>query len=325
MPHTETLTFESARVLHALCAGDENNFREVEKVLKVKLATRDTHLKIQGKKEGLETVKMLFHHLQAARNRGVILRRHEFRFILEAVKSGQEQKLDALWSTRVHIPSRRAPVAPRTFLQRDYLEAIDKNDLVFGLGCAGTGKTYLAVAKAVEALKQEKVERIILTRPAVEAGEALGFLPGDFQEKLTPYLRPLYDALHDLLGVEASERLEERGVLEIAPLAYMRGRTLENAFIILDEAQNTTTEQMFMLLTRLGIGSKCVVTGDPTQVDLPHHQKSGLAEAAQALNDVAGVALIRFQEIDIVRHELVADIILAYKEYRGARQTSAVL
>ncbi|MFH1066472.1 MAG: PhoH family protein [bacterium] len=325
MPHTETLTFESARTLHALCAGDEANLRMVEKALKIKLASRDTHLKIQGKEEGIETAKEFFRQLQAARLRGVVIRRHEFRYILEAVKSGQAQKLDALWSARIHIPSRRAPVAPRTFLQRDYLEAIDQNDLVFGLGCAGTGKTYLAVAKAVEALKQEKVERIVLTRPAVEAGEALGFLPGVFQEKLMPYLRPLYDALNDILGIEAVERYTERGVLEIAPLAYMRGRTLENAFIILDEAQNTTTEQMFMLLTRLGVGSKCVVTGDPTQVDLPHRQKSGLAEAAQALSGVPGVALIRFQEMDIVRHELVADIILAYKEYRGARQTSAGL
>ena len=208
-------------------------------------------------------------------------------------------------------------IVPRSPVQRSYLEAIQKHDIVFGIGPAGTGKTYLAVAMAVAALKKEQVSRIILTRPAVEAGEALGFLPGDLQEKITPYLRPLYDALRDMLEPDEIERHMARQTIEVAPLAYMRGRTLSNAFVILDEAQNTTTEQMFMLLTRMGPHSKCVVTGDVTQVDLPTNKRSGLVEALQALKNVTGISFIYFTERDVVRHELVRSIINAYQVHRS--------
>ncbi len=201
--------------------------------------------------------------------------------------------------------------------QKKYVDAIRAHDVTFGLGPAGTGKTYLAMAMALSALKEEKVARIILTRPAVEAGEALGFLPGDLYEKITPYLRPLYDALHDMLPAEEMEKSMEQGVIEIAPLAYMRGRTLNHAFIVLDEAQNSTAEQMFMFLTRLGISSKAVITGDPTQIDLPPQKRSGLLEAERALRGVEGIALIQFTRRDVVRHPLVQRIIAAYEEHRG--------
>jgi len=218
---------------------------------------------------------------------------------------------------KIVTSSRKAPIVARTLGQRNYVEAIQKNDIVFGVGPAGTGKTYLAVAMAVAALKKEQVNRIILTRPAVEAGEALGFLPGDLQEKITPYLRPLYDSLRDMLEAEEIERSVARQTIEVAPLAYMRGRTLGNAFIILDEAQNTTTEQMFMLLTRMGPGSKCVVTGDVTQIDLPANKRSGLVEALQALKNVPGISFVYFNERDVVRHELVRAVISAYQQHRS--------
>ena len=210
---------------------------------------------------------------------------------------------------------------PKTESQRAYLHAIDAHDITFGIGPAGTGKTYLAVAKAVAALREEKINRIILTRPAVEAGEALGFLPGELQEKILPYLRPLYDALHDMLDQDEIQRAIERNVIEIAPLAYMRGRTLNKAFIILDEAQNTTTEQMFMFLTRIGIDSKCVVTGDRTQIDLPKNKPSGLIEAVGALAATPGIAFHLFGENDVVRHPLVKSIVTAYREHRGLRES----
>jgi phosphate starvation-inducible PhoH-like protein len=219
-------------------------------------------------------------------------------------------------SARIVTSSRKAPGIARTVGQKKYVEAIEKHDVVFAIGPAGTGKTYLAVAMAVATLKKEQVSRIILARPAVEAGEALGFLPGDLQEKITPYLRPLYDALHDMMEAEELERALCREVIEVAPLAYMRGRTLNNAFVILDEAQNATTEQMFMLLTRIGMNSKCVVTGDVTQIDLPANKRSGLVEALQALKNVPGIAMSYFTERDVVRHALVRAIINAYQQHR---------
>jgi len=222
---------------------------------------------------------------------------------------------------RIHCSSRKPPVVPKTEGQKAYLGSIQSHDITFGLGPAGTGKTYLAVAMAVSALKQEKISRIILTRPAVEAGEALGFLPGDLQEKILPYLRPLYDALHDMLEVEEIQKYMDRGVIEIAPLAYMRGRTLSQAYVILDEAQNTTTEQMFMFLTRLGQDSKCIVTGDGTQIDLPRNKRSGLVEAVEVLRDVSGIGMHFFQEVDVVRHPLVQSIIHAYREHRGLQES----
>jgi len=225
--------------------------------------------------------------------------------------------LDELSDTKIQCSPRRPPVIPKTEGQRSYLRAIQTHDMVFGIGPAGTGKTYLAMAMAVAALKREQVTRIILTRPAVEAGEALGFLPGDLQEKIMPYLRPLYDALHDMLEPEEVQRYVERGVIEVAPLAYMRGRTLSRSFVVLDEAQNTTNEQMFMFLTRLGADSKCIVTGDPTQIDLPTNKRSGLIEALKALSGLDPIAFCHFGDRDVVRHELVQAIVRAYRAHRG--------
>jgi phosphate starvation-inducible PhoH-like protein len=325
MSNSETLNFESARALNSLYAGEEDNLRAVEKAFNVKLTTRDAWLKVEGSPEAVRTTQELFKQLHLAQQKGVKIRRHEFNYAIHAVGSGDTPRLEDLWSAKIQVSLKKAPIVPKTFTQRAYLQGIVDTDLVFGLGPAGTGKTYLAMAMAVAALKNEEVNKIILTRPAVEAGEALGYLPGDLQEKLFPYLRPLYDALYDMLEMEEIQRHMDKGVIEIAPLAYMRGRTLSNAFVILDEAQNTTTEQMFMFLTRLGPESKCVVTGDPTQVDLPNHRKSGLVEAVQALHGIEGISFIKFDEVDVVRHELVGRIIMAYKEHRGARQTSTLL
>jgi phosphate starvation-inducible PhoH-like protein len=247
----------------------------------------------------------------------VDIHKHEFSYALNSVAESRDENLGEVVSTKITTSSRKPAIVARSAGQRSYIEAIQSHDVVFGIGPAGTGKTYLAVAMAVAALKKEQVSRIILTRPAVEAGEALGFLPGDLQEKITPYLRPLYDALHDMLEPDEIERLVARQTIEIAPLAYMRGRTLGNAFVILDEAQNTTTEQMFMLLTRIGSNSKCVVTGDVTQVDLPPNKRSGLVEALQALKNVPGIAMVYFNDRDVVRHELVRAIINAYQQHRS--------
>ena len=250
------------------------------------------------------------------------IEKHEFQYALNSVSEARDDNLSDVISTKIVTSPRKPPIVARSSGQRNYVDAIQKHDVVFGIGPAGTGKTYLAVAMAVAALKKEQVARIILTRPAVEAGEALGFLPGDLQEKITPYLRPLYDALRDMLETEELERALARQTIEVAPLAYMRGRTLSNAFVILDEAQNTTTEQMFMLLTRIGPNSKCVVTGDVTQIDLPANKRSGVLEALQALKNVPGIATVYFTERDVVRHELVRAIINAYQQHRSPAPAS---
>ena len=250
------------------------------------------------------------------------IHKHEFNYALNSVTEARDGNLSDVVSTKITTSSRKPPIVARSAGQRNYVEAIQKHDIVFGIGPAGTGKTYLAVAMAVAALKKEQVSRIILTRPAVEAGEALGFLPGDLEEKITPYLRPLYDALRDMLEPEEIERALARQTIEVAPLAYMRGRTLNNAFVILDEAQNTTTEQMFMLLTRIGPNSKCVITGDVTQIDLPPNKRSGVVEALQALKNVPGIATVYFNERDVVRHELVRAIINAYQQHRSPAPAS---
>jgi phosphate starvation-inducible PhoH-like protein len=228
--------------------------------------------------------------------------------------------LESLAGERIHTSVKKATVVPKTLGQKTYVEAIRQHDITFGIGPAGTGKTYLAVAMAVAALRDEQVARIILTRPAVEAGEALGFLPGDLYEKISPYLRPLQDALYDMLPGEEIQKYTERGTIEIAPLAYMRGRTLNNAFVILDEAQNSTAEQMLMFLTRLGHHSKAVITGDPTQIDLPQPKRSGLIEAWRILNNIEGIAIVEFHKRDVVRHPLVQRIIAAYEEHRGNKR-----
>jgi phosphate starvation-inducible protein PhoH and related proteins len=317
MTETRTLEFESPRALQALFANDVKLLKTMEDSLGVKVTTREGWVKLEGEPPQLERAQRVFQQLEEARQKGVNIQKHEFSYALNSVSEERAENLGDLASTKITTSPRKPPVVARSAGQRQYVEAIQKHDVVFGIGPAGTGKTYLAVAMAVAALKKEQVARIILTRPAVEAGEALGFLPGDLQEKITPYLRPLYDALRDMLEPEEIERLMSRQTIEIAPLAYMRGRTLGNAFVILDEAQNTTTEQMFMLLTRMGPNSKCVVTGDVTQVDLPPNKRSGLVEAVQALKATPGIAIVYFNERDVVRHELVRAIITAYHQHRS--------
>ncbi|MDX6766423.1 MAG: PhoH family protein [Candidatus Methylacidiphilales bacterium] len=325
MSSSQTLNFENARALSNLYVGKTALLKKAEEELGVKITSRDSWLKVEGTKKGVESTKELFRQLHLAHQNGIRIREHEYNYALKAVSTGKGEELEQLWAYRVTLSPKKAPLTPKTFSQMAYLEDIKNYDLTFGIGAAGTGKTFLAMAMAVAALRTEQISRIILTRPAVEAGEALGYLPGDLQEKIFPYLRPLYDALYDMMDMEEIQKAMDRGVIEIAPLAYMRGRTLANAFVILDEAQNTTTEQMFMFLTRLGQNSKCVVTGDPTQVDLPHSKKSGLVEAVQALHGVPGIGMIKFEEIDIVRHPLVAAIVDAYKMHRGVKTTSMTL
>ena len=317
MSESRTLQFESARALQALFATDLKLLKTLEERLGVRVTTREGWLKIEGEPEQLDRAQSVFDQLEQARRKGVDIHKHEFSYALDSVTQARQDNLGDVVDLKIATSSRKGPIVPRTLGQRQYVEAIQKHDIVFGIGPAGTGKTYLAVAMAVAALKKEQVSRIILTRPAVEAGEALGFLPGDLQEKITPYLRPLYDSLRDMMDSEEIDRSTARQTIEVAPLAYMRGRTLSNAFVILDEAQNTTTEQMFMLLTRLGPNSKLVVTGDVTQVDLPSNKRSGLVEALQALKDVPGIAMIYFTERDVVRHELVRAIINAYQQHRS--------
>jgi phosphate starvation-inducible protein PhoH and related proteins len=317
MTETRTLEFESPRALQSLYANDLKLLKTMEDSLGVKVTTREGWVKIEGEPARIDQAQRVFDQLEQARQKGVDIHKHEFSYALDSVTEAREENLTDVVSTKITTSPRKPAIVARSAGQRNYVEAIQKHDIVFGIGPAGTGKTYLAVAMAVAALKKEQVARIILTRPAVEAGEALGFLPGDLQEKITPYLRPLYDALRDMLEPDEMERLMARQTIEIAPLAYMRGRTLSNAFIILDEAQNTTTEQMFMFLTRMGPHSKCVVTGDVTQIDLPPNKRSGLVEALQALKITSGITTVYFTERDVVRHELVRSIISAYQAHRA--------
>src|SRR5476651_2722967 len=270
---SETLNFENARAAQALYVNDPQNLRKLEDRFGVKITTRDGWIKVDGAPASIAKARDVFQQLHMAKEKGLYIRKTEFNFALESVAKGAEVKLPDLHAARIQISAKKPPIIPKSLQQKKYVEAVKTHDLIFGIGPAGTGKTFLAMAMAVAALKNEEVNRIVLTRPAVEAGEALGFLPGDLQEKIFPYLRPLYDALNDMLENDEIQRYMDKGIIEIAPLAYMRGRTLSHSFIILDEAQNTTTEQMFMFLTRLGEGSKCVVTGDPSQVDLPYRSE----------------------------------------------------
>ena len=317
----QTFEFESARVLGQLFLNDVRNLKVVEEGLGVKLTTREGWLRAEGEEAAVEKVGQMFRQLDEARKNGMTLRRYEFNYALRAVQDPEAPGLDALVVSKIQLSGKRAPIIPKTAAQRAYIQAIQQYDMMFGIGPAGTGKTYLAMAMAVSALKKEQVNRIILTRPAVEAGEALGFLPGDLQEKIMPYLRPLYDALHDMMEPDEMQRAFERGIIEVAPLAYMRGRTLNHAFVVLDEAQNTTAEQMFMFLTRLGAESKVVITGDPTQIDLPGNKRSGLIEALTALRNVEGIHFVHFGDRDVIRHELVQRIVKAYRHHRGTGET----
>ncbi len=318
MVETETLQFDSARTLQSLYGNDLRLLESLGDRLGLKVTTRDGWLRLEGERADIDRARGVFEQLEQARQRGLQIKRQEFQYALDAATGHAGGTLSQLANVRIQTSPRRAAITPKTAQQLLYVQAIGAHDIVFGVGPAGTGKTYLAMTMAVDALRREGVKRIILTRPAVEAGEALGFLPGDLQEKIFPYLRPLYDALYDMLEAEEIQKYIDRGVIEIAPLAYMRGRTLNNAFVILDEAQNTTTEQMFMFLTRLGAESKCVVTGDKTQIDLPPNKGSGLIEAMHALREVEGIRFVEFGERDVVRHPLVQSIIQAYKHHRDA-------
>src|SRR5437868_4820549 len=317
MTESRTLQFESPRALQSLYANHLKLLKNLEDSLGVKVTTREGWVKLEGDPSRIDKAQQVFQQLEQARQQGVDIQKHEFNYTLKAVTEEREQDLSDIFSTKITTSSRKPAIVARSANQRAYVEAIQRHDVVFGIGPAGTGKTYLAVAMAVAALKKEQVARIVLTRPAVEAGEALGFLPGDLEQKILPYLRPLYDALREMLEAEEIERAIARQTIEVAPLAYMRGRTLSNAFVILDEAQNTTTEQMFMLLTRMGPNSKCVVTGDITQIDLPANKRSGVLEALQALKNVPGISFVYFTERDVVRHELVRAVISAYQQHRS--------
>lgn len=286
----------------------------IERMLGVRVLTRGEELIILGPPAQTEQAREVFKQLQDFYRAGNRLTPQEVNYAIKVVRAGVADALTSLAQDMTLVTARGKQIKPKTLGQREYIKAIREHDIVFAIGPAGTGKTYLAVVMAISALRNKQVSRLILTRPAVEAGEKLGFLPGDLQEKVDPYLRPLYDGLYDVLGPENTQKYLERNIIEIAPLAYMRGRTLENAFIILDEAQNTTCEQMKMFLTRLGFGSKAVITGDITQIDLPRGQVSGLVHAQKILSRIEGVAFHYLTGEDIVRHPLVADIIKAYDE-----------
>src|SRR3954465_7639290 len=313
----ETLHFENARLAQQLFNNDPRNLQAIEEQLGVKATSREGWIKLEGEADALDRAKQLFLMLESSVQAGTPVRNREFSHALGIVKQEGVTMLKDIMTDRIQTSEKKPGVTAKTVGQKKYLDAIRRHDITLGIGPAGTGKTYLAVAMALSALREGKVSRIILTRPAVEAGEALGFLPGDLYEKILPYLRPLHDALHDMLPAEEIQKHTERGVIEIAPLAYMRGRTLNHAFIILDEAQNSTTDQMFMFLTRLGMNSRAVITGDETQIDLPGHKHSGLVEAHRALRQVEGIAIMEFTRRDVVRHPLVQRIMVAYEEHRG--------
>lgn len=313
----ETIHFENPRLAQQLFGTDSRNLHALDEQLSLKSTARDGWVKVEGEQTDIDRAKQLFQILEDSAKAGSPVRNREFNAALNVVKAEGVDTLRGLMTERIQTAPGKPPITPKTQGQKRYIEAIKEHDVTFGIGPAGTGKTYLAMALAAAALREGKVSRIILTRPAVEAGEALGFLPGDLYEKLAPYLRPLYDALYDMMPPEELEKHRERGVIEIAPLAYMRGRTLNHAFVVLDEAQNATTEQMFMFLTRLGHSSKAVITGDPTQIDLPGHKHSGLVEAIRALKGVEGIAFHEFTRKDVVRHQLVQRIIAAYETHRG--------
>ena len=305
------------RMEHAvsLFGSFDENIRNIEKEYSVSVVSRGSDLKVTGDAENVSKAVRAINGLLALINKGEALTEQNVRYVMTLVGEGNESQISTMGNDCVCITSRGKPVKPKTLGQKNYIEAIKNNTIVFGVGPAGTGKTYLAVAMAVNAFRAKEVNRIILTRPAVEAGEKLGFLPGDLQQKVDPYLRPLYDALFDMLGAENFQKYQERGSIEVAPLAYMRGRTLDDSFVILDEAQNTTPEQMKMFLTRLGFNSKAVITGDITQIDLPDGKKSGLVQAAKILENIDDIAIIKLSKSDVVRHKLVQKIIEAYDNF----------
>ena len=316
MPTTRTLHFDTPRSLDQLYGGKDDNLRLAEDVLGVTLVARDGWMQVEGDEGDVEKTERFFNLLLESRRQGMKPRDSDFANLLRGFARDKEGDFEELLRDPFVVNLHRKSIVPKTLGQKRYLQDIAAAEVVFGIGPAGTGKTYLAMAMAVSALLKNEVKRLVLSRPAVEAGEALGFLPGDLREKILPYLRPVYDALYDMIPREDVARMIDKGIIEIAPLAYMRGRTLSDAFIILDEAQNTTPEQMLMFLTRLGDNSKMVVTGDVTQIDLPRRQKSGLVEAPDILEKVEGVRFLHFGSEDVVRHPLVLRIIEAYDKKR---------
>ncbi|WP_213422926.1 PhoH family protein [Bhargavaea massiliensis] len=311
--NTVQLHVEDPNEAVMLLGISDQNMKLIEEELGVRVLTRGGVIVIKGEEEPRGTAQELLSQLLRVIRKGININLRDVSTALEMAKNGTIEYFAELYDEEIARNSKGKAIRAKTIGQREYVHAIRAEDMVFGIGPAGTGKTYLAVVMAVQALKNGQVKRIILTRPAVEAGENLGFLPGDLKEKVDPYLRPLYDSLHDVLGPEQTERLIERGTIEIAPLAYMRGRTLDDAFVILDEAQNTTKAQMKMFMTRLGFGSKMVITGDQTQIDLPRGTESGLIVAQRILKEVQGIRFQHFEQADVVRHPLVARIIEAYE------------
>ena len=321
MATEQTINVERVEYVYGLFGNLDENIRLIEREFSVTVILRAGEIKVSGEPEGVDGAVRTINGLLSLIGCGEVLTEQNIRYIMSLAADGDDKGIERLSSTDcICITAKGKPIKPKTIGQRKYVEAIRDNTVTIGVGPAGTGKTYLAVAMAVAAFRNKSVNRIILTRPAVEAGEKLGFLPGDLQQKVDPYLRPLYDALFDMLGAENFQKCQERGDIEVAPLAYMRGRTLDDSFIILDEAQNTTSEQMKMFLTRLGFNSKAVVTGDITQIDLPDGKKSGLKEVLNILKDVDDIAINKFSERDVVRHRLVQQIIKAYEKYEEKKQ-----
>lgn len=312
-----------AMMLHG---REEKHLKLIEKNFKVKIIARGTEMSVLGSPKAVSQAIKFINKFINIIQEGNLVSIEEIKYGLKLFENNQEEKLEKIFSDIVIVTARGRQIKPKTWGQAKYIQAIRRNDIVFGIGPAGTGKTYLAMAMAVAALRNKQVNRIVLTRPAVEAGEKLGFLPGDLQDKVDPYLRPLYDALYDILGMDVYQKLMEKNIIEVAPLAYMRGRTLDDSFIILDEAQNSTTEQMKMFLTRMGFGSKVVVTGDITQIDLPKGRYSGLEEVRTVLFGIEGIEFVYLSDQDVVRHELVQKIIKAYEIYNAdnALQSSVI-
>lgn len=305
---------------HLLFGNLDENIIRLEKAFNVSITSRDGEISLRGDAEKVERVEEAIRVLIKSIQAGEIIDKQRVGYVIESVATGEGDKLHDLSKSFICVTSRGKYIKPKTIGQNQYIKMIQERDVVFGIGPAGTGKTFLAVAMAIRAFKNNEISKIIITRPAVEAGENLGFLPGDLQMKVDPYLRPLYDALYDILGADTFNSYRERGLIEIAPLAYMRGRTLDNAFIILDEAQNTTKEQMKMFLTRFGFNSKVIVNGDTSQIDLPYGKKSGLIHALDVLNEVDEIGFVYLTERDVVRHELVKKIILSYDRYEKAHK-----
>lgn len=314
------MQIDNFQYMMELFGNFDENVKMIEDSLKVDIIARGNEVKIKGGEERVKLAEKLINNLIGMLQKGEQLDAQSISYAIGLVMAGHEEKIKDLGSEVICLTHRGKQIRSKTLGQKNYIEAMKKCDIVFSIGPAGTGKTYLAIAMAVSAMRNREVSRIILTRPAVEAGEKLGFLPGDLQDKVDPYLRPLYDALYDILGGETYMKYRERGVIEVAPLAYMRGRTLDDSFIILDEAQNTTPEQMKMFLTRMGFGSKIVVTGDITQIDLPTGKNSGLVEATKILKGIKGLDIVYLSEKDVVRHHMVQKIVLAYDRYNAKKK-----